>query len=183
MSIKFEILPGLQKDVEDIVSLYDTVTGYLESHINYPGWRKGIYPTREDAQKGINEGTLSILKIQGKIAGSIVVNGKQEKGYESVTWKSPAKQSDVAVIHTFMVHPDYKKMGFGEKLLEFAEETAKKQGKDVIRLDVYEKNAPAIRLYKRMGYCFAGTADLGYSEYGLDLFQLYEKRVGERHGI
>ena len=44
-----------------------------------------------------------------------------------------------------------------------------------IRLDVYEKNIPAIRLYERTGFEYIDTVDLGYSMYGLDLYQLYQR--------
>ena len=42
-------------------------------------------------------------------------------------------------------------------------------------LDVYEKNAPAIRLYEKFGFCYIDTVDLGYSDYGLEKFKLYQR--------
>ena len=36
--------------------------------------------------------------------------------------------------------------------MEFAELQALREGKKTIRLDVYEKNEPAVRLYERQGY-------------------------------
>lgn len=44
-----------------------------------------------------------------------------------------------------------------------------------VRLDVYEKNQPAIQLYKSFGFQYIDTVDLGYGMYGLDWFQLYQK--------
>lgn len=58
--------------------------------------------------------------------------------------------------------------------MEFAKEEAKLQGMHSIRLDVYKENTPAIRLYESCGYRYVDTVDLGYSQYGLDLFELYE---------
>ena len=43
-----------------------------------------------------------------------------------------------------------------------------------VRLDVYEKNTPAVRLYEKLGFQYVDTVDLGYSEYGLDRFRLYQ---------
>ena len=40
-------------DIDEMGRLYDSLNDYLEQHVNYPGWRKGIYPAREDAEKGI----------------------------------------------------------------------------------------------------------------------------------
>lgn len=173
----FKIVPGTDLDIDEISALYDHVAEYAESHVNYPGWKKGVYPTRADAELGIKEGTLYAALINKTIAGSVIVNEKQEEAYDSVSWRIEADPKEVAVIHTFMVHPDYTKYGIGRRLLEFSEEKAIEEGKKVIRLDVYEKNEPAIRLYERMGYEYVGDADLGLGEYGLPLFKLYEKSL------
>ncbi|MFT4005437.1 MAG: hypothetical protein QM683_07275 [Lacrimispora sp.] len=82
-----EIKRGRTQDIDEISALYDTVTEYLESHTNYPGWKKGIYPTRAHGEQGIKEGTLYGAWVNGKIAGSIILNQNQENGYDSVSWK------------------------------------------------------------------------------------------------
>lgn len=172
---ELKIVPGTAGDIDEIADLYDAVNEYLESHINYPGWSKGVYPNRLDAKQGVEEGTLYIVSLEGKIIGSIMINQHQENGYESAPWKTRVQPDEAGVIHTLLVHPDYVKSGIGQALLEFAEKKAAKEGRKVIRLDVYEKNIPAIRLYDRMGYEYIGSADLGYGSYGLDWFRLYEK--------
>lgn len=60
-------------------------------------------------------------------------------------------------------------------MLEFAIEYAKKMHMKAIRLDVYERNTPAIQLYEKYGFQYIDTVDLGYSMYGLDWFYLYQK--------
>ena len=37
-------------DIEEISKLYDDVCDYLCTHENYPGWKKGVYPTKDDAE-------------------------------------------------------------------------------------------------------------------------------------
>lgn len=175
-----EIIKGTMEEIEEISELYDQVTDYLETHTNYPGWKKGIYPARADAERGIASYGLFVVRLNGKVVGSVIVNEIQEKGYDTVSWKFQARPEEVAVIHTFLVHPSVVKMGIGKKILEFAEKAAKENGKKAIRLDVYEKNVPAIRLYEKMGFLYAGSADLGYRDYGLNLFKLYEKSLTEK---
>jgi len=46
-----------------------------------------------------------------------------------------------------------------------------------IRLDVYEKNIPAILLYEKCGFEYIDTVDLELGNYGLDWFKLYEKVI------
>ena len=45
-----------------------------------------------------------------------------------------------------------------------------------IRLDVYEKNLLAIRLYEKCGFKYMGLVDLGLEEiYGLKWYKVFEK--------
>ena len=50
-----------------------------------------------------------------------------------------------------------------------------KQSIRSIRLDVYQNNSVAIKAYEKQGYRFIDKVDIGLSQYGLDLFCLYEK--------
>ena len=59
-------------DMDEVGKLYDGLNEYLEEHVNYPGWRKGIYPVRETAEKGIGEGCLYVARYGKEIVGSII---------------------------------------------------------------------------------------------------------------
>lgn len=174
------IRPGLPGDIPRLVRLYEETVDYLESHTNYPGWKKGVYPGREEAESGVGEKTLYVAEKEGRIIGSVILNGRQEAAYQSAGWETFAEPEEVMVIHTFLVHPDLSGLGVGRRLLEFAGEQAVKEGKKTIRLDVYEKNTPAIRLYERMGYRYVKTVDMGLGSLSLPWFKLYEKPVGDR---
>ena len=56
-----EIRKGTRQDIDEVAALYDELTEYLEGHTNYPGWKKGIYPTREDAVSGTAEENLFVV--------------------------------------------------------------------------------------------------------------------------
>lgn len=68
-------------------------------------------------------------------------------------------------------------MGVGRALIDYSLELAVNSGMKSIRLDVYEKNFPAISLYKKCGFEYIDTVDLGLRHYGLDWFKLYEKVI------
>jgi GNAT superfamily N-acetyltransferase len=163
------------KDINEIEQLYNDLNDYLATGTNYPGWRKGVYPIREDAVKGIEEGGLYVARHNNKIVGTIILNHEPEDAYSKVKWAIEADYSDIVVIHTFAVHPNYLKEGIGQKLMEFATSHSEDIKAKTIRLDVYEKNIPAIRLYEKLGYRYIDAVDLGYGEYGLNSFKLYEK--------
>ncbi len=59
--------------------------------------------------------------------------------------------------------------------MEFSIEHAGNLSFKSIRLDVYEKNLPAIKLYEKYGFQYIDTVDLGLDQYGLNWFYLYEK--------
>ena len=48
--------------------------------------------------------------------------------------------------------------------MEFALEQSREEKIKAIRLDVYEKNTPAISLYRKYGFRYIDTVDLGYGE-------------------
>lgn len=170
-----EIRKGERRDLDELSQLYDDLNDYLDHHINYPGWKKGIYPTYEDALQGIEEGHLFVGVKDHKIVGTLILRHKPEKAYVLADWKNNLDYNDIFVLYTFAIHPKYLHMGIGKKMLEFAIEYAKKMHMKAIRLDVYERNTPAIQLYEKYGFQYIDTVDLGYSMYGLDWFYLYQK--------
>ena len=92
-------------------------------------------------------------------------------------WAFESDYSDVFVIHTFVVHPNFMKRSIGKALIDFAYKYSIESKVKSIRLDVYEGNTPAISLYEKCGFKYINTVDLGLGQYGLDWFKLYEKLV------
>lgn len=112
-----------------------------------------------------------------KIAGTIILSHEPENGYDTVKWLCDSDYKDIYVIRTFAVHPLYLKKGIGKMLMKFADDQAVVHNIKSIRLDVFRKNMPAIKLYESCGYKYLDTIDEGYGMYGLDLFRIYEKLV------
>ena len=175
--MKFVIESGTTADIDELEKLYDDLNDYLSATTNYPGWIKGIYPIREDAVAGIENNTLFVVRHDGKIAGSIILDHHPDEAYNNVRWKIEADYSRIFVIRTFVVHPSFLKMGIGRVLMDYSFELAQQSGIKSIRLDVYENNLPAISLYEKCGFEYIDTVDLGFGNYGLDWFKLYEKLV------
>ena len=170
-----QIRKGTENDIAEVTALYDALNDYLESHTNYPGWRKGIYPTREDAAQGIAERSLFVAVIEGRIAGTFILRHRPEEAYALADWGRQPDYSEILVLYTFAVHPQFLHQGIGKKMLEFILSYAAEEKNQEVRLDVYENNMPAIRLYKQMGFRYVDTVDLGYGMYGLNRFRLYQR--------
>lgn len=154
-----QIRKAKEEDIAAVAALYDAVCDTLEAGENYPGWAKGDYPTRRDAEMGEAAGELFVTEEAGEILGTMMLREEQEQ----------------LTIYTFAVRPDCRGGGVGRALLGYAEAWAKAQGKRALRLDVHEINTPAIKLYESCGFRYIATVDLGYGAYGLKWFRLYEK--------
>ena len=175
--MNFIIEPGSLADIDELERLYDELNDHLSATINYPGWIKGIYPVRENAAAGVDDNSLFVARCDGRIAGSVILDHQPEKAYENIVWKIDADYSYIFVVRTFVVHPSFLQLGVGHALMDFSLELALKSEMKSIRLDVYEKNLPAISLYEKCGFEYIDTVDLGLGHYGLDWFKLYEKVI------
>lgn len=173
MDIIFEL--GKVSDIDEIEQLYNDLNDHLSKGVNYPGWKKGIYPVRQNAIDGIKQDHLYIARNNGKIIGSVILSHEPEPAYYNAKWTLECDYSDVFVVHTFVVHPEYLKCGVGKALMDFSIEHSIKLQAKSIRLDVYEGNIPAISLYEKCGFKYIDTVDLGLGSYGLNWFKLYEK--------
>lgn len=168
---------GKENDIDELEELYNDLNDYLEKEINYPGWKKGVYPIRQDAVAGIENGNLYVAKHNGKIVGSLILSHEAEPAYYKVKWGLDSDYSDVFVIYTFAIHPNYLNCGVGRELIDFTIKYSIKLEVKSIRLDVYEGNIPAIKLYEKCGFKYIDTVDLGLGNYGLNWFKLYEKVI------
>lgn len=174
--MKIKVRIAEKKDVERVAILYEALHDYLETHENHPRWKRGIYPTKADAEEGFEKGWLYVAEADGKLAGSVIYLHGQGEVYNQVKWPEEIPGGNVYVIHILAVHPDFFRMGVGTALLDYACSMGRKNGAGAVRLDVYEKNFSAIRLYESCGFAYRGTIDLGLEElYGLKWYHVYEK--------
>lgn len=161
------------EDLDVLASIYAQAVEYLESHVNYPKWHSD-YPCRDSIRSCIQAGTQFICTENGCPVGAVVLNEEPGGRYESVSWASSLRQGEYLVLHTLAVSPVCYGQGIGSKMVALCIQYARKNGYKAIRLDVVPGNVPAIRLYEKMGFTYAGTADLLRGIEDIPLFDLYE---------
>ena len=88
-----------------------------------------------------------------------------------------AEPENVAVIHTLCIRPACTGRGYARQLVAFCEKTARRQGKMILRLDTWEGNLPANRLYPSLGYRLAGSAPFFFQDCIQELLNCYEKAL------
>lgn len=160
--------------LDALAQFYSDLHDHLGRTVNHPGWVKDVYPTRETAEEGIRDDGLYLLKKDGEIAASVILRHTPEPAYHGAAWLTPDDYARITVIYTFAVHPAHLHQGVGRRLMQHVVETARAAGDHALRLDVYELNLPAIRLYESCGFRHTGTVDLGLAMHGLHWFRLYE---------
>jgi ribosomal-protein-alanine N-acetyltransferase len=57
-------------------------------------------------------------------------------------------------INNVASHPDYRRMGIGESLMDAAIDEARWRGARYVILEVRASNQPAQALYRKMGFCY-----------------------------
>ena len=164
------------EDLDVLTSLYAQAVKYLESHVNYPKWHSD-YPCRDSIRSCIQAGTQFICTENGCPVGAVVLNEEPGGRYEAVSWASSLRQGEYLVLHTLAVSPACYGQGIGSKMVALCIQYARKNGYKAIRLDVVPGNVPAIRLYEKMGFTYAGTADLLRGIEDIPLFDLYEMNL------
>jgi ribosomal protein S18 acetylase RimI-like enzyme len=168
------IRKGITSDIDEIECLYNKLNEYLSQHVNYPGWIKGIYPIRQDAEDGVNEDALFVVIDDDRIAGTFILRHTPEPAYNTVDWGVELPYEKIYVIYTLAVAPEWLGNHVGDLIMDFIIDYAQQKNMKAIRLDVYSQNTPAIRLYEKHGFQYIDIVDLRYSEYGLDWYKLYQ---------
>ncbi len=171
------IRPAAVEDLAGIAAIYEAIFDQEEQGPVYTNWKRGSYPTEADARQALEAGTLYVGEEGGVVWGVVNLNGEQLSEYAAIPWSIPAGEDQVAVIHTLCIHPAQSGRGLARKMAAFCEETARSQGKTVIRLDTWEHNLPANRLYPSLGYRFAGTAEFFFHGFVRENLNCYEKAL------
>ncbi len=84
--------------------------------------------------------------------------------------------SATARLYSLVVSPAARGHGVAARLIALAEAEAQRQGKHTVNLEVRTDNAPAIRLYRQLGYTDIGTLT-GFYEDGSDALHMHHRIV------
>ena len=163
------------EEVDAVARLYDDVTDHLDATNNYPRWKKGVYPTRDDASRAYEADELYVALRDGRLVGTMTLSHEPPEGFSQVTWSTPNDYSRTLMVYRLAVSPHHLGGGVGLALLGHAEVVARAEGDLAIRLDTAADNEPACRLYSKAGFSFVGTVSLGCEDFGLPWFRLFEK--------
>lgn len=141
--------------LNDIGLIEDTYNEHFQHEIEHEAFtvfKKGIYPTKADAEQAINAGTMFVYEENENIEGSIIVDKVQPIEYANIPWKGNFSKDEVMVIHLLMVRPSMSGKGIASSLIKYAVELARKENCKTLRLDTGSQNTPAVSLYEKRGF-------------------------------
>ena len=171
------IRPATAADLNGITAIYDAILDREEAGPVYTNWQRGKYLTTDTARQALEAGTLYVGQEDGFLWGVVNLNGIQLPEYDAIPWTIPAEREQVAVIHTLCIHPAASGQGRAKQMVTFCEEEARRQGKTVMRLDTWEGNLPANRMYPALDYRYAGAAEFFFQGFIREILNCYEKAL------
>ena len=150
-------MTGIRKAKTEDINYIEKIYNDILDMPNKTGWVKGVYPTKETAQKALEDGELFVMESDGQIAAAAKINKKQEKEYALVNWQFEAADNEVMVLHTLVVSPSVKGKGCGTQFVDFYENYARENGCKVLRMYTNVNNSAARALYKKLGFIESGV--------------------------
>ncbi len=128
------------------------------------------YPSKKDFEKDSERSELYVLKMAGRMIGTIVISIHMDDVYAQIDWLTP--DEDNIYIHRLAVHPDFQGKGFARQLMDFAENYAREKGCPSVRLDTFSQNSRNQRFYEARGYQKLG--DVFFPKQSEHPFHCYE---------
>jgi len=134
------IRPAHAADIEAIATIVERAYGVYVERI---GMRPG--PMDDDYREQVRRGLVHVAEDGRRDAG-------EEDGAEVVGLIVLVELEDRLLIENVAVDPARQGQGIGLRLLEFAEETARRAGIGTVALYTHEKMSENLALYARLGY-------------------------------
>ncbi|MDR5591289.1 GNAT family N-acetyltransferase [Christiangramia sp. SM2212] len=108
------------------------------------------YPSLEKLQNDIEKEELIVFENNNKIIGIIVITEEMDEEYIPIKWLSNSENN--IYIHRLATHPSVWGEGYAQKLMAFAENYARKNQFESVRLDTFSENLRNQKFYEARGY-------------------------------
>jgi len=156
-----QITPATANDLSALTALTaECIAAMRASGIDQ--WDE-VYPHPDLLSRDIAAGTVSLLRDEKVVVGTITLDQNLDPLWEGMDWSRP--DSGAAAVHRVMVHPTRQGQGLARRLMAHAESRARERGSHSIRLDAFTSNPASLRLYEALGYRRTGTAVMRKGEF------------------
>lgn len=142
------IKKALIKDIEELYSITKSCAKQMIEKDIFQ-WSE-YYPSKEVLENDIALQQIWKLTENRIIVGIIVLTEIEDKEYKKVQWFT--KNGKNLYIHRLAVHPNFQGKGYAQKLMAFAENYAKRNKYNSIRLDTFSRNNRNQIFYEKRKY-------------------------------
>lgn len=143
------IRQATSNDFTAVCALYEQVCACLTTG----QWVWGEYPDEAIVRQDIENGWLYVLDGEAGLDAVLCINTVQDDEYDDVNWLFGVKPGS---FHRLGIRPEAQGRGLGAKILADVEEILRTLGCDCLRIDTYQPNVNAQKLYGRYGLRKAG---------------------------
>ena len=146
------LIKATQSDFAAICSLYQSVCAGMADSAS-PQWVWGEYPNEEFLQASLDAGTLYIAKEDDNLLAAVTIDTCFDEEYKAVNWLFGQKPG---AFHRLAIAPAQQGKGLGKKIVADVCDILRSQSCDTLRIDTYENNLAAQKLYEKIGMRKAG---------------------------
>ncbi len=157
-----------QEDLQEIKKLTEDCAVAMQEKGIFQ-WNEH-YPSREKLAADIDKEELYVLGEQMKILGIIVLTSHMDEEYIPIEWLTQSGNN--LYIHRLATHPTVWGQGYGQQLMDFAENFARRNNYDSVRLDTFSQNKRNHKFYESRGYKRLGA--IFFPKQSEDPFHCYE---------
>ena len=130
------------------------------------------YPSLSAFENDVTNNWLYVNIKEEEIIGCICISNFMDKEYNPVKWLTDNNNNNI-YIHRLAVCPTHQKMGYAQEMMSFAEDYARKNNYDSIRLDTFSKNVRNQHFYQQRDYKKLGNIFFpNQSEYPFYCYEL-----------
>lgn len=165
----FQMEQATSQDTEAILALLlDTAKWFKKNgSTQWNGLLEGI--DTHHTEERIQEGDVFVCREKDDVAGMVMLL-RNPSEWDRKLWGDRSTDNDAIYLHRIAINRAYANEGLGAKILNWAAESNRFEGKNRIRLDCVAQNEFLNSYYKKAGYTYIDEYD-GYS--------LYEMMINE----
>ena len=142
----------------EVFALYQSAVEEMHARGLYQ-WKWGEYPSEELLREDVALGRLYGLEDENRLAAVFAICVGQDSEYDGVPWQygiSPV------CLHRIAVLPGIQGKGYARGILDFVKAEGRRLGGDCLRVDTYDDNEKALKLFASVTVREAGTFRMQY---------------------
>ena len=143
-----EIRNTTTADLDQVMEIYKQARAFMRAHDNPTQWAGG-WPTREQIEADIENGTGFVCVHQGKIAGVLCFFVGTDPTYTKIENGNWLNDTPYAVVHRIASSGEFK--GTGSFMMEWAYSQHNN-----VRVDTHEDHYIMQNMLKKLGYSYCG---------------------------